>query len=217
MSVLSVKCYLIDLIVPLNNSRAEVSSYLDKPTDRDDDLEFPAETTETSRDSLLALCDHHLRTWPPPFTRDFSELQSSFLFGEPLRVLQWNVLAQALGTQNDNFVQCHEETFDWSVRRWRMLEEIIRHDPDVICLQELDHPRLVIKALKSIGYSGKFLHKPDSPCIYMTHNNGPDGAAIFYKTSKFDLISWTSKVLKVWDVASNQVTFLTTGKTYPDL
>ena len=77
----------------------------------------------------------------------------------------------------------------------------------MIFLQELDHPKLVFKALQSIGYSGKFLHKPDSPCLYLQDNNGPDGAAIFYKTAKFDLISWTSKVLKVWDVASNQVHF----------
>ena len=76
---------------------------------------------------------------------------------------------------------------------------------NVIFLQELDHPKLVFKALQSIGYAGKFLHKPDSPCLYLQNNNGPDGAAIFFKTSKFDLISWTSKVLKVWDVASNQV------------
>ena len=37
--------------------------------------------------------------------RNFSEIQSTFLFGETLRVFQWNVLAQSLGKENDNFVR----------------------------------------------------------------------------------------------------------------
>ena len=85
------------------------------------------------------------------------------------------------------------------------MEEILRHDPDIVCLQELDHPKLMFKVMQSIGYTGRFLHKPDSPCIYLPNNNGPDGCAIFFKSAKFDLISWVSRVLRVWDVASNQV------------
>ena len=183
--------------------RLEVCSYLDKPSDQDDDLKF----SPTSQSQFLIRCQHHLQS--PPITRHFTELQSSFLFGETLRVFQWNVLARSLGKENDNFVRCSPTTFDWRLRRWRVLEEIVQHDPDIICLQELDHPKLMFKALQSIGYSGRFLHKPDSPCVYLPNNNGPDGCAIFFKTSKFDLISWATKVLKVWDVASNQVNYST--------
>ena len=109
------------------------------------------------------------------------------------------------GKENDNFIKCCPSTFDWKTRRWRVLEEIIRHDPDIICLQEVDHPKLMFKALQSVGYSGRFLHKPDSPCVYLPNNNGPDGCAVFFKTSKFDLFGWATRILKVWDVASNQV------------
>ena len=181
--------------------RLEVCSYLDKPSDQDDDLEF----SKSSSSEFLHRCKSQVSHLPPALPRQYTEIQSSFLFGETLRVFQWNVLAQSLGRENDNFVRCCHTTFDWKTRRWRMLEEIIRHDPDVICLQELDHPKLLFKALQSIGYSGRFLHKPDSPCLYLPNNNGPDGCAIFYKTSKFDNISWATRVLKVWDVASNQV------------
>lgn len=45
----------------------------------------------------------------------------------------------ALGTQNDNFTRCPPPALDWRFRRFRMLEEIARHDPDVVCLQEVDH------------------------------------------------------------------------------
>ena len=51
----------------------------------------------------------------------------------------------------------------------------------------------------------RFVPKPDSPCIYLESNNGPDGCAIFYKDDKLELLSEASKVLEVWRVQSNQV------------
>ena len=41
----------------------------------------------------------------------------------------------ALGTKNDNFVRCPKSALEWRTRRFRMLEEIARHDADIICLQ----------------------------------------------------------------------------------
>lgn len=55
------------------------------------------------------------------------------------------------------------------------------------------------------SYSGLFIPKPDSPCVYINDNNGPDGCAIFYKNDKFDLLEKHDKVLQVWTVHSNQV------------
>ena len=86
-----------------------------------------------------------------------------------------------------------------------MIQEILRFSPDVVCLQEVDHPRLLMKALQSVGYVGQFFQKPDSPCIYMQESNGPDGCAIFYKESKFERIMTSTRVLKVWNASSNQV------------
>ena len=51
----------------------------------------------------------------------------------------------------------------------------------------------------------RFIPKPDSPCIHLDSNNGPDGCAIFFKKRKFDRIRKASRVLKVWGVPSNQV------------
>ena len=89
-----------------------------------------------------------------------------------------------------------------------MIQEILKYSPDVICLQEVDHPNLLLRALKSVGYSGQFVPKPDSPCIYMKESNGPDGCAVFFKESKFDKITSSSRVLKVWNANSNQVSSL---------
>ena len=110
-----------------------------------------------------------------------------------------------MGTKNDKFVCCPAEALVWETRRWRLLHEILRYEPDIICLQEVDHFNLLERALGSVGYSGRFVPKPDSPCIYLPENNGPDGCAIFYKNSKFDLVSESKRVLEVWRVQSNQV------------
>jgi mRNA deadenylase 3'-5' endonuclease subunit Ccr4 len=61
----------------------------------------------------------------------------------------------ALGTQVDTFVKCSPSAMNWSTRRWRIIEEIIRHDPDIICLQEVDHFKVLSRALGSIGYRGR--------------------------------------------------------------
>ncbi len=86
-----------------------------------------------------------------------------------------------------------------------MLEEIVRHAPDVVCLQvrkirqkhsvsqaqqflfhlqEVDHFQFLQRSLSALGYRGLFLPKPDSPCLYLEDNSGPDGCAIFYNADR---------------------------------
>jgi len=163
------------------------------------DLAFPPCTPG----QLLTRCKLELGELPAPFTRQWQ--QKAPVGRGSVRVLQWNHLSQTLGTKGDKFVECPAEALSWAVRRWRILEELIRHEPDIICLQEVDHFNTLERALGSIGYLGKFVPKPDSPCIYMEGNTGPDGCAIFYKGDRFRLVSWHSRVLQVWRVESNQV------------
>jgi nocturnin len=75
----------------------------------------------------------------------------------------------------------------------------------LIFLQEVDHFNFLSGALATQGYTGLFFPKPDSPCLYIQGNNGPDGCAIFYRTDKFDVINSDNRVLEVWSVQSNQV------------
>ena len=182
---------------------------------QDENISFPP----TNATNLLQRCKHELRTLPKPLKRQF-RLKSLTFTKDTLRIFQWNHLSQTLGTKNDNFVRCNPQALDWSTRRWRLLEEIIRYDPDIICLQEVDHYKLLQRALGSIGYGGRFVPKPDSPCLYLEDNNGPDGCAIFYKTSQFHLDSSASHILSVWGVESNQVVLsllLTHRKTGKEL
>jgi len=169
---------------------------------QDDDLDFP----ETSIPQLLARCKAELSGLPPPFHRSF---RSNGIAGKTklvVRVLQWNQLSQTLGTQNDGFVRCPLAALDWRTRRWRLLEELLRHHPDIICLQEVDHFPLIERALSSLGYTGHFVAKPDSPCIYLPSNSGPDGCALFYKKDQWEMVGQLqSRILEVWHVQSNQV------------
>ncbi|CAG2067896.1 unnamed protein product, partial [Timema podura] len=114
----------------------------------------------------------------------------------------------ALGQTNDNFVCCPDEALEWRTRRFHIVEELVGYNPDIICLQEVDHFNFLKKVLGSLGYSGMFFPKPDSPCLYIKGNNGSDGCAIFYRKDKLELLKMETRILEVWRVQSNQVAIL---------
>ncbi|XP_055912184.1 nocturnin isoform X3 [Eupeodes corollae] len=127
-----------------------------------------------------------------------------------IRLFQWNILSQTLGQNNDGFVRCPEEALTWDHRKYLIVQEILQNNPDVICLQEVDHFKFLENVLGSQNYGGIFFPKPDSPCLYIEQNNGPDGCAIFYKRDKFELKNFETHVLEVWRVQSNQVAIAAT-------
>lgn len=171
---------------------------------QDLDLEFPP----SSLIDLLDRCKKNLQNQPARITRKMFIQNIQDNDEDTIRVFQWNHLSQTLAVKIDNFMKSAKEVLDWKTRRWRLLEEILIYDPDIVCLQEVDHYDLLNRALSSIGYSGSFIPKPDSPCIYLSENTGPDGCAIFYKEKKFDLINIEKKILEVWQVQSNQVAMM---------
>ncbi|XP_053666512.1 nocturnin [Anopheles marshallii] len=127
------------------------------------------------------------------------------LIASQLRIFQWNMLSQTLGMHNDGFVRCPLEALTWDCRRYQLIEEIVQNDPDIICLQEVDHFKFLQKILSTQNYEGVFFPKPDSPCLYINGNNGPDGCAVFYKKDRLEMVNHFTRVLEVWRVQSNQV------------
>ncbi|MCL4139027.1 UNVERIFIED_CONTAM: hypothetical protein GTU68_014015, partial [Idotea baltica] len=73
---------------------------------------------------------------------------------------------------------------------------------------EVDHFKFFERALATQGYQGFFVPKPDSPCIYLPENNGPDGCAVFYRSDRFQLLEVNTRILEVWKVQSNQVAIM---------
>ena len=94
------------------------------------------------------------------------------------RLLQWNVLAQAL--MGEDIVKPVKERIPLFQR------ELLAYSPDVICLQEADLYNDFFKPfLSTNGYTGDFLPKIDSPCLKKPDNLGPCGCALFYKEAVF--------------------------------
>lgn len=118
----------------------------------------------------------------------------------------------ALGQHNDGFIKCPDEALTWDHRKFLIVEEILQYQPDIMCLQEVDHYNFLENVFGSVNYNGLFYPKPDSPCLYIEDNNGPDGCAIFFKTDKYELTNFDKRILEVWGVLSNQVAIIVSLK-----
>ncbi|KAM4594201.1 nocturnin-like isoform 1-T1 [Fundulus diaphanus] len=161
---------------------------------------------------LLQQCEEALRDQPPRLHRNFVHTNDGG--GEassPIRVMQWNILAQALGVGVDNFVRCPLEALSWSRRKNLILEEILAYRPHVLCLQEVDHYYDTFQpVLANLGYSSHFCPKPWSPCLDVEGNSGPDGCALFFDGSRFELLDSASVRLSALMIPTNQVAVVTT-------
>uniref|UniRef100_UPI00398EB292 nocturnin-like isoform X1 n=2 Tax=Pristiophorus japonicus TaxID=55135 RepID=UPI00398EB292 len=174
------------------------------------DLE-PVDPTDPN--VLLKECQKVLENRPPRLQRDFLYLRKNNLAGDcrPIKVLQWNILAQALGEWKDNFIKCPREALNWSERKYLILEEILTYRPDILCLQEVDHYFDTFKPILSgLGYHSTFFPKPSSPCLDVEHNNGPDGCALFFLQERFELIDSVTIRLVARMLQTNQVAIVQT-------
>ncbi|XP_023277972.1 nocturnin-like isoform X2 [Seriola lalandi dorsalis] len=160
---------------------------------------------------LLQQCEEALRDRPPRFHRKFVHLNNGDSApSSPIRVMQWNILAQALGEGLDSFVQCPLEALSWSRRKYLILEEILTYRPHILCLQEVDHYYDTFQpVLAGLGYSSNFCPKPWSPCLDVEGNNGPDGCALFFDQSRFELLDSVNIRLSAMRIPTNQVAILT--------
>ena len=65
--------------------------------------------------------------------------------------MQWNMLARALWSP-DMVSKSPKETFDWeNFRRWRTIQELVRYDSDIICVEEADFYEEIKPYLHSLG------------------------------------------------------------------
>ncbi|KAJ8411040.1 hypothetical protein AAFF_G00180750 [Aldrovandia affinis] len=162
-------------------------------------------------DELLKECEEVLRNRPARLHRSFVFPKNHDRQARPIRVMQWNILAQALGEGKDSFVQCPPDALNWAERKYLILEEILTHRPDILCLQEVDHYYDTFQPiLHGLGYHGTFCPKPWSPCLDVEHNNGPDGCALFFSRERFELVESASVRLVAAMLQTNQVAIVQT-------
>ncbi|CAM4775733.1 unnamed protein product [Rotaria magnacalcarata] len=107
-----------------------------------------------------------------------------------INTLQWNILAQALSYPEGNFIRVKTETVAYETRKWRILEQILVHQPDLCSLQEMDIYDCFLKEqLPKYGYTCFFTPKPNSKCLSFKDDpdnfKGPDGVLLCYKSNLF--------------------------------
>eukprot|EP01139_Manchomonas_bermudensis_P024801 Amastigsp_a843565_216.p1 type:complete len:400 gc:universal Amastigsp_a843565_216:1232-33(-) len=143
--------------------------------------------------SVIDECRARLALWPQLYTRSLVPLSETLApaRGLCLRVMQFNVLADGLSGSDPTkggFTSVPPACLDWELRKFRILEEILRADPDVLCLEELDHyydwAQPVFEAL---GYASAYIKKPKSPCLKNTGGRLEDGCAVFVRAALFEI------------------------------
>ncbi|CAF3534357.1 unnamed protein product [Rotaria sordida] len=117
-----------------------------------------------------------------------------------INVLQWNILAQALSYSEGNFVRVKDEFVAYETRKWRILEQILIHQPDLCSLEEVDIYDCFLKEqLNKYGYNCYFTPKPNSKCLSfeddLNNYKGPDGILLCYKNNIFREINRSSSDL----------------------
>ena len=119
----------------------------------------------------------YARTWSTPAGDSASS-------GTRLSVLQFNVLADSLCAQMDNYggFAGPRDSMEWELRRTRLVEEVTRHGalPDIVGMEEVDHfADWFEPQMAALGYAGFWAKKPKE--------KSKDGSALFWQTSRLAL------------------------------
>lgn len=96
----------------------------------------------------------------------------------PFTVASWNVLADD-HTYPHYYPQLTKQTMGWAHRHPLLLNRLRQLNPDIICLQEVDHWRDWEEPLAGLGYENTYLARGGSK---------QDGCSISYKSDRFLLV-----------------------------
>ncbi len=127
-------------------------------------------------------------TAPPPMTHGWEKLRQG-IEPIPLRVLQWNTLADGLDVTGKFVVPNPDAVLPWEVRGPRIVARVHGWSPDIVCMQEANHPNLMMHDTFDGGcdgereYTGEWVEKRDSPCIPLGYHS--DGCVIYWRTRLF--------------------------------
>jgi len=107
------------------------------------------------------------------------------------------LLSSLSALTHNNFIKCPDSALKWEYRSSLILEELLRSEADVFCLEEVDHYHDFYEPeLSKHGYEGLFVPKCNSPCLSFPNNNGPDGCALMFRSERFQLVKRKDLVLK---------------------
>jgi len=103
----------------------------------------------------------------------------------------YNVLCDKYATRQ-LYGYCPAWALSWDYRKHSILEELKAYSADIIALQEVETEQYhdyFLRELQTEGYEGIFSPKSRAKTMSEFEKKHVDGCAIFYKTSKFSLIT----------------------------
>ena len=103
----------------------------------------------------------------------------------------YNVLCDKYATRQ-LYGYCPQWALNWDYRKHSILEELKAYSADIIALQEVETEQYhdyFLRELQQEGYEGIFSPKSRAKTMSEFERKHVDGCAIFYKTSKFSLVT----------------------------
>ena len=129
----------------------------------------------------------------PPLARDWLALEdTSTIQPEPekLTAFSYNILCDKYATRSQ-YGYAPSRVLDWDVRKEMILDEILTHEPDFVCLQELDkhnYDEFFRARLAEAGYKGYYAQKSRHEVVAADQAKYIDGCGTFYKSKKYILL-----------------------------
>lgn len=141
---------------------------------------------EASISDMPARARMALTDWPPLLARRWVSVRAAPAVADQdgvqfrsLRVMTFNILADSKQGEEE-WSATPPEALDWERRKLRLLEEIMRVSPDIVCFQELDHVDDFFKPeLEELGY-GSSVRPTPAPAT--------DACAIFFRAARLQLL-----------------------------
>jgi endonuclease/exonuclease/phosphatase family metal-dependent hydrolase len=90
-----------------------------------------------------------------------------------------------------------ERRVSWNHRRPLLVEEMSALDPDIICLQDVDHINDINDALSPLGYESWFVRDPSAIAKTEGQHVFRAGPAVFWKKDRAELQMWESVPLSM--------------------
>lgn len=124
------------------------------------------------------------------YMREWAGRGSALSGSRPLRVVQFNILADglsAMDAKKGGFSESPVDSLEWTYRREKVLEEVFRHfEPDLVAFQEVDHYDWLAAEMSKRGLSGTFKAKANSPCRRSLDPTLEDGCALFWRDATIE-------------------------------
>lgn len=140
------------------------------------------------------------RPWRAPSTDNYRHWQYALKQppsqNERFVIVSYNILADYLAKNHWQQLYIHipHHIMGWNWRKGRILLELGLWSPDIICLQEVDRFQELHEELKPRGYGG--INKERT-------GTATDGCAIFWRTSRFELLHEESIEYSKLDLRDN--------------